>query len=177
MAVTIKVGMPSQLSFPGMLQAESIIGKTLDVVETVAIADDDLLATTYEDEAYRRNFVGLVKKVAPDGEHVTQVGFTTVAAGNERQVPLRRKKSEITTPKLRSPETQQKTITGRLLLADGTAKATKAISVVQADGSRRRIRVPAGMMDDIVRPYWNEMVTAECMVKGKTATLVGIEGV
>ena len=177
MAITLKIGMPSQPALPEVSGTADVIAKSLDVIETVASSDDEELATVYPDETYRRNFVQLVKLIAPDGDRVTQVGFTTVRLGAERKLPLTTTKSELNRySRPTSPEAREVTITGRLLFADGTGKRSQSIQIVQADGAKRRIKVPAGMMDDIVRPLWNEEVTALCTVKGRTATLVEVEG-
>ena len=178
MAVTFKIGLPDQISLPGVLESDRLIEGTLDVVETVANCDsEDALSATYPDEVYRRNFFNLVKRIAPDGDRVRQVGFTAVAAGSERRVPLRRTRSDFRTTRSRSTETTREMITGRLLFADGRNEKSQSIKIVEAGDDSREVMVPTGMMNDIVRPLWNEMVTAEVTVKGKTATLVGIEGV
>ena len=174
-AVTIKIGFPDQSSLPGFLGAETVIDETLNIVEAVALSDEERLATAIPDETYRRNFVNLVRNIAPDGKRVTQVGFTSTIAGNERRVPLRRTRSELTAPKPKSAEAQQVTITGRLLYADGRKEKNQSIRIIEDDGTPHVIKVQPGMMDDIVRPLWNEIVTAVSTVKGKTTTLEAIE--
>ena len=174
MAVTIRLGMDDVALKSGMARFEDVIDATLDVVETVGTSDAATLESEYPDYAHRRNFVTLVKKIAPDGDRVSQVGFTTVVRGIERTVPLKRPQSEFTVPKSPSPESRREAITGRLLSADGTSIKSNAINVIQADGTRRKIKVPPSLMDNIVKPYWNEMVTAECTVKGKSITLESI---
>ena len=175
-ALTIIVGKPDQGSLPGFLGADKAIDDTLDLIEMVALSDHERLETAYPDEAYRRNFVNLVRNIAPDGERVTQVGFTSTIAGNERRVPLRRTRSELTTPRRKSAEAQRVTITGRLLYADARKEKNQSIRIIEDDVEPHVVKVPAGMMDDIVRPLWNEMVTAACTVKGETKTLVTIDG-
>ena len=177
MAVTLKIGTPRQPALPEVLGTADVIAKSLDVIETVASSEDEELATAYPDETYRRNFVQLVKLIAPDGDRVTQVGFTTVRLGAERKLPLTTTKSELNRySRPTSPEAREETITGRLLFADGMGKLGQSIKILQADGTECRIKVPAGMMDDIVRPLWNQEVIAVCTVKGKTTTLVEVEG-
>lgn len=177
MAVTLKVGVPSQPTLSETAGTADVIVKSLDVIETVTTSDDEELAIAYPDEAYRRNFLQLVKMMAPDGDRVTRVGFTTVQAGAKRRVPITKTRSEF--HEVRRPisrHASEETITGRLLFADGMQSGKQTIRVVQSDGKERRIKVPVGMMDDIVRPLWNEEVKAVCTVRGKTATLEEIEG-
>ena len=176
-AVTLKIGSPVEPEFPEVVGSKGLVDETLDVIETVAANTNGGLATVYPDKAYRRNFEQLVKRIAPDGDRVTLVGFTSVSAGKERRVPLTITRAELGAARRPvPPEVIDEMITGRLLFADGTRQRSQSIQIVQVDGEKRRIRVPAGMMDDIVRPLWNEVVTAVCTVRGKTATLEEIEG-
>ena len=174
MAVTIRLGMDDVALKTGMTKFEDVIDATLDIVETVGTSDTATLESEYPDYEYRRNLVALVKKIAPDGDRISQVGFTTALRGNERTVPLRRRQSEFTLPERPSLKSRREVITGKLLSANGTSKTSNAINIVQVDGTRRKIKVPPRMMDAIVKPYWNEMVTAVCTVKGKTTTLGSI---
>lgn len=176
-AVTLKIGSPVAPEFPEIVGSKELVHETLDVIEKVAASDEHGLKAAYPDEAYRRNFEQLVKLIAPDGDRVTQVGFTAVSAGKERRVPLTKTRAELGYSNRRStPEEREETIAGRLLQADGIKSGNQSIRLVQVDGADRRIKVPAGMMDDIVRPLWNEEVKAVCTVRGKTATLLEIEG-
>ena len=175
-AVTLKTGSPVEPEFPETIGSTDLVDETLDVIELIASSDLAGLASKCHDEAYRRNFLQLVRTIAPDGDRVAQVGFTAVSAGKERTLPLTTTKSELSRySRTTAPDAREETITGRLLFADGTGKRSQSIQIVQADGAKRRIKVPAGMMDDIVRPLWNEEVTAVCTVRGKTATLVEVE--
>ena len=177
-AVTLKIGSPVEPEFPEVIGSAELVNETLDVIELVASSDSDRLASKCPDPTYRRNFVQLVRNIAPDGDRVTQVGFTALSAGKERTLPLITTKSELSqSSRTSTREESEETITGRLLAADGTSQRNQSIQIVQADGAKRRIKVPAGMMDDIVRPLWNEEVTAVCTVKGKTATLVEVDGI
>ena len=177
-AVTLKVGSPVEPEFPEIIGSTELVDETLDVIELIASSDSAGLASKCPDEAYRRNFVQLVRNIAPDGDRVTQVGFTAVSSGKERTVPLTTTRAELSrSSRTSDPEEHEEVITGRLVFADGTRQRTQSIKVLQAVGKRpRTIKVPAGMMDDIVRPLWNEELTAVCTVKGGTTTLVEVEG-
>ena len=175
-AVTLKIGSPVEPEFPEVVGSTELVDETLDVIELIASSDSAGLASKCPDESYRRNFVQLVRNIAPDGDRVTQVGFTAVSSGKERTLPLTTTKSELSRySRTAAPDAREEAITGRLLAADGTSQRNQSIQVVKPDGTKRRIKVPAGMMDDIVRPLWNEEVTALCTVRGKTATLVEVE--
>ena len=175
-AVTLKIGSPVEPEFPEIIGSPDLVDETLDVIELIASSDSAGLASKCPDEAYRRNFVQLVRNIAPDGDRVTQVGFTAVSSGKERTLPLTTTRAELSRhSRTAAPDAREEAITGRLLAADGTSQRNQSIQVVQPDGTKRRIKVPAGMMDDIVRPLWNEEVTALCTVRGKTATLVEVE--
>ena len=176
-AVTLKVGGPRQTDFV-QVGGGGVVGPTLDVIETVATSDVEELAAAYPEDTYRRELVRLVSDIAPDGIKVTQVGFTAVSAGKERKVPLTKTKSEMSglIPRT-TPEVRVETVTGRLLFLDGMrTNDLSSIKVLLADGTVRRIKVPAGVMDDTVLPLWGRTVKAVCTVRGKTATLEEIEG-
>ena len=176
-AVTLKVGSARLSGSPKVGGDAGLIEETLDVIETVATSDVEELATAYPDGAYRRNFVQLVRRIAPDGDKVRQVGFTAVSAGKARTFPLTKTKTQLSELSQRSaPATREETITGRLLFVDGMKSGNQSIQIVQADGTKRRVKVPAGKMDSIVRPLWGKRVTALYTVQGKTATLVEVEG-
>ena len=72
---TLKVGRPTgQLYFP--LEIRVIVDEFLDMMEMVNSGDIRALEERIPEPPYLRNFLGLAKRIAPDGERVQQVGFT-----------------------------------------------------------------------------------------------------
>jgi hypothetical protein len=170
--MTFRLGQPQQSTLPGLEDTEGVVDEFMICLELFNRSEEDSLRQRFSDEAYYRNFVGLARKIAPDGERVNFVGLSTMQNGAERAVAL-------TTP------SEQITLTGQLVQAEdegkpvvitGTLKAANAIgtnriSLVDEHNKRHRIIVPEGMMSDIVKPLWEDTVTVIGTKKGKDIQL------
>lgn len=168
-SVTLKLGRPmGQPSLPGIphhktSETKAIIDEFMDLVELANNLKVSEIQERIPDPAYRRNFFSLAKKIAPDGERIRQVGYTTTRRGVERFVEITKPASELPIPtdtgnvvvpsKLLATETA--TIQGRLLYADSTKSKSDKIKVIDEEGKTHNVKVPEGMMNDIVRPMWN----------------------
>ena len=90
-AVTFRIGLPQkQLGLPAMeheivLEPERIVDELFDCLDSFQRKDDDRLKQLIPDVTYRRNFVALAERLAPDGDKVKVVGFTVSRHGHERQ--------------------------------------------------------------------------------------------
>lgn len=166
-AVTVRVGRNLQL--PGVeAGARQVIGEIVDCVQLFQDGEDEELRKRLP-ESYRLNFEALARQMAPDGFEVEMVGLTTFRAGVERRVALTRKRDvppTIGVPDLEQitgESTRPSTIRGRLLFASSMAKTkrTRTIKIETAEGERFAILVPAEMMHDVVRPFYE----AEVIVK------------
>jgi len=162
LAVTLKLGQPSeQLNLPGVLDTAQVIDEFMDLMELANKSRLDELKVRIPDEAYYRNFVGLAKKIAPDGENVLQIGFTATRAGSDRFVDVRKTRSDFATlPVVTKGELPQfVTIKGVLRFADAIHGESGIIKIVEEEGGKSHdVKVPQGMMNDIVRPMWNSVV-------------------
>ncbi|MGP0069162.1 MAG: hypothetical protein ACLQGP_36880 [Isosphaeraceae bacterium] len=177
-AVTLRVGLPQkQLVFPNMEQdilnePGKIIDDLLECLETFDANDQERLKVLIPDEIYRRNFIGLAERLAPDGEQVRVVGLTVLRQGEERRVALIKKHRE---PRaIRPTDETSIEIIGRLLFANATS-VRKKIKIVSDDGVAHSLDVPEGMMADIVRPLWEDEVRVQGKKRGDTIHLEHIE--
>ena len=116
------------------------------------------------DPAYFRNFVGLAKQIAPDGDDISMVGLTSVRSGQEIKVSLYLHQEDI--PELSKPESadpeitildEKRNVSGELLYADAL-KGDKIVKLKDSDSKTWRIFVSKELMEDIVRPYWGRIV-------------------
>jgi hypothetical protein len=178
-AVSLVVGGP-QGYLPGIAVEESVVDDVLDCLDLFVRDEEEALHDKIPDEDYLTNFKGLVRAIAPDGEEVKTVGFTSLRAGQERTValrPVRRDRVQMT-PEQREAEKAKKqaevTVTGLLLFADATKQQQNLIKLVEENGLHHSILVPPGMMDDIVRPLWDSRVTVIGVPKGKNILLTDI---
>ena len=179
-AVTLKVGRPTgQLSLP--VEMEVIVDEFMDLMEMVNSSDVRALEERIPEPPYLRSFLGLAKKIAPDGDRVRQVGFTVERGSKERRVSVTKHALEIPLPPIVEPATQDERprkpveVRGTLLFADATGGDANVIKIVNDNGKRRSVRVPEGMMNDIVRPMWDSKVVVKGLQKGRSVVLQDIE--
>ena len=171
-AVTLKVGRPTgQLHLP--VEIEVIVDEFMDLMEMANRSDIRALTERIPEPPYLRNFLGLAKKIAPDGERVRQVGFTVERGDGARRVSVTKPAAEIPLPPVIEPATEDDRpgtpvkIRGMLRFADATGDQANEIKVVTDDGERRSVQVPEGMMNDIVRPMWDSRVVVTGLRKGR----------
>ena len=173
--VTLKLGQPTQRHLPGMSASAEYIDEFLDLMEMVNNSDIESIHKRIPDKAYVNNFLGLAKKIAPDGDRVSQVRFTVQRAGANRHVSVTKSKSQLTDlkiPKPPAPESKPAEISGVLRFADATRDNRNKIKVIDKKNTSHEIDVPEGWMDDIVRPLWG----LDVVVKGiRTGTKIELQ--
>ena len=180
-AVTFKVGGSDQINMPGMSLSEEIIDELLECLDIFTRGDEEKLKKQINEEAYYRNFTSLARGLAPDGEIVKVVGFTTLRRGEVKKVTLVAKNSELllkqpthrTVPDLaQAADTVQ--VSGTLKMADSRKKGKDEIQIIDSDNVRHTIIVPPGMMSDIVKPLWETQVLVTGIQKGEKISLQDI---
>ena len=152
----------------GMLSVGEVLSEFMDLMELANGAEIAEIQQKIPETPYQENFLGLAKRIAPDGERIRQVGFTTVGFGRTRSLAVTRPSRHFPGPVV-SGQTQTGTtdeVSGRLLYADAEGKRKNNRIKLRRDGDEtREIIVPTGLMDDIVRPLWNSYVTVKVTVK------------
>ena len=162
-SATMRVGLPErQLILPGI--DTHTIEDPAEIIEEIAKCldafnqnDGERLVELITDPAYHRNFIALAERLLPDGENVSQVGFTVTGGGVQRNIALRRIVTNIK-PKELVRRNGWVTVEGRLLFADATKASRNKIRVVDDDGVAHVFIVPEGIMADIVKPLWEDRV-------------------
>ena len=173
-AVTVQIGLSTQLALPGMDLPQQVIEDTLDCFEAIQDGNIDKLHRQIPNVAYRRNFFALAKRLAPDGVDVTSVGFTAAVPGHEeRRVLLTRYQAALPSPQAVLPEEKGTPVTvrGTLRFADSRTQSKNEIRLVDTRSAEHKIVVPEGMMDDIVRPLWDYDVEVVGLRRGRVITL------
>lgn len=186
-SITLRVGSPApQLILPGvedLVDSNEIITEVMDCLDLFRRNESQALKTRIQDPDYYTNFVQLVRKLSPDGEKVSVVGFTAEYAGKKRALELSQPRSEVSkrlSPILSTPESLEVNpimhITGELRFADSDATTTQGkIKIIDQDGVAYPIDVPKGMMADIVKPLYEETVTITGVRQGAKIILEDIE--
>jgi hypothetical protein len=177
-AVTFRLG-GGQLPLPGLNFAQEVVDEVLDCFDLFARDQTDPLRQRITDEAYFNNFVGLAKRVVPDGEEIRTVGLTALHDGRERRVLM------YSTPRMmrtvahrrRGADSEEPVVVrGFLKMSDSRRERRGRIVLVDADGQQHRVMVPPGMMRDIVRPLYED----EVVVSGKrrrTSSTIFLEAI
>lgn len=176
LAISLKVGRLTAQSYdPEIVGVTDIIDDVLDGLDLLNEGKTEELRDRIQDDAYYTNFVSLTKLIAPDGDDLSVVGFTSLRYGKERRVALTRPAEKI---KIAPPKTyvsageEHVAIRGRLLFAD--ALKTKQIRIVDSQGKQHAINVPLGMMADIVKPLWETDTIVKASRLGETLILEDI---
>ena len=161
-SVTLKLGSPvGQQSFTAVRDIPAILDEFMDLL---ALANESKIAEIRDripEPAYFRNFLGIARKIAPDGNRIRQVGFTVVRGGVQRRVGVTRRAEEfggLTQDGLSAVELEIVSVRGMLRYADATRSGNNEIKVIDEENRPYLIKVPEGMMDDIVRPMWGSIV-------------------
>ncbi len=165
-AVTLKLGRSlHQPPLPRILDTTEVVDEFLWLMNLV----DDLneiseIQQHIPDQAYLGNFLGLAKQIAPDGRRVRQVGFTVVRQGDQRSAKISRSRNQFPLlPWDSSPSMDPviREIQGVLRYADARDLARNTIRIVDDKEQTHSVTVPAGQMNDIVRPMWDTEVAVE----------------
>lgn len=166
-AVTFHVGSSRQASIPGEDMGGRVVDEVVDCLEVLQDKGEAGLTSKIEDEAYRRNFIGLARSLAPDGRSVKSVGFTSNSKGRIRKFSLNVLRQEIgIRPEMARvgrpiPNRELVIVTGYLRYADSRDEKQGVIDLIDDNKHEHKVLVPSGMMSDIVRPLYETRVIVE----------------
>jgi hypothetical protein len=176
-AVSLKLGRPKDQTYD--LEILGITGVIDEFFEYMGLLNenrDDELKNRIGDSAYFNNFVSLSKLIAPDGKDVTLVGFTRERPDHKQdKLLLTRTREAIPFPAELPPGSRkQVTVRGKLLYANALASG-HVVKVVDRHGKHHTVKIPEGMMTDIVRPLWNSEAIISGYKAGRDIVLEGIQ--
>lgn len=180
-AVTLKLGMPtSQKNLPGISGTSEIVDEFMDLMTLVNRSDHAQIEALIPDLAYRTNFVQLAKRIAPDGNDISLVGFTSVRKGHPQFVEVTKHKNDILDfayiQKEVQPASEKVEVKGILCFADATHQKAGLIRIINKEEDQTyTVKVPEGMMNDIVKPLWDCSVVVRGKLSGQNIELEDIE--
>ena len=183
-SVTLRFGRPArQLPFSGIMDVPvsnttTIIDEFMDLMKLVQDAPVAQLREHIPHPAYLRNFLSLARNLAPDGQRIRQVGFTTTTKMGTRSISVTTLASKLPSPTVveePSVGTESVEISGTLRFADEIR--TNQIKITDNQDQTHAVDVPEGMMSDIVRPMWGSGVTIIGIRRGKSIVLQDIQAV
>lgn len=175
--ITLKLGSPKDHQPQLYVKAEDVLNDILNLMSLIENADRAGIAKSITDPVYRNNFIALTKQIAPDGENISHVGFTSLDKHGERAVSLSRPsfQFDVLEEHAKDPDVKEDVeIAGKLLFADATKEDNESIRILQESGNAYRVTVPKEFMNDIVRPLWGHNVVVKGAKRGNQTMLTDI---
>ncbi len=176
-AITIRLGVAKGEQKPLFLTAEKVIDEILTGIDLINKSDEMGLRERIKIEGYYRHFLVSTRDIAPDGDKIRFVGFTS----SKRAVSLTKKRDEISEIKITTEsgkgETKESDIKVEGLLDFASARKKKgAIGLTTKDGDEYNIIVEEGL-DDLVRSYFSQWVVITGLSKKKNIYLKDIQSI
>ena len=177
-AVSLRIGrvVNQQMAFPRLLGFAEVLSEFMDLMDMVGRSEMSEIEHRIPDPAYQRNFLGLAKKLAPDGDRISGVGFTSLSDGDVRSVSVNVPARALPTPLVEGLGQGGESfhLSGVLRYADAGARqqGRNQIKIVSEGEVPVDLVVPEGLLDDVVRPLWNTHVTARATRRRRSRVLV-----
>ena len=151
--ITFKFSSPIGTQLNLFFNAKDIVDEIIKGIDLINQSRLDLLEKEIGDSAYFRNFVSHVKELAPDGDKVKFVAFTS----KRKKVIFKQKKDAITLPISEELVTEQVPVEIEGILDYAIARKEEAIGLTTKDQRHYTIIVQEGL-EDLVRSYFKQWV-------------------
>ena len=176
-AITIRLGIAEGEQKPLFLTAAQVIDEILTGIELIDKSDEKGLRDRIKLEGYYRHFLVSTRDIAPDGDKIRFVGFTS----SKRAVSLTKPRNEISeikiTTKPGKDDTKEAAVKVEGLLDFASARKKKgAIGLTTKDGDEYNIIVQEGL-DDLVRSYFSQWVVITGLSRNKNIYLKDIQSI
>ena len=171
-AITLKLGRVEEQQLPLGVDAAQIIDEVLAGIEFLNDSDEEGLRGLIQEEAYFNNFVSLARDMAPDGERVSFVGFTS----KSRAIGLTRRHQDIELvlkPEAIEAAVELSPITVEGQIDEATHRRQDRIGIKADDGTEYDILVQE-RLDDLARSYFGQRVIITGNYDGKKIYLADI---
>jgi hypothetical protein len=161
-----------QLAYPSggqptfLVDIPTIIDDIIVNVELFENGDETELKNRIREDVYYQNFVALTRDIAPDGEQITSIGFSSL----KREVKLTRKRddSRIFTPStLDGHQDQTEYIEVKGLLDYANARKKEEALGLTTDNDQKYILLVDEGLVDLVRSYFKQQVVVRGQLKRK----------
>lgn len=143
-----------------MLNTSEVIDDIVKGIEYINNSDEESLIQLIPEEAYRRSFIGLVKEMAPDGEQIDFVGFSS----KNTFVNLTRLRQDIPLP-LKTDYEQKETHYYENITVEGeldllTSRGKEIIGLTTDNGHHHEVVVPEGIDDTLLLHFRQRVVVS-----------------
>lgn len=146
-AITTKLSVAKgeQIHLPFIISPEQVIDEAMEGIELVNKGDEKGLRERIQQDNYYRNFVALTRDMAPDGDKIRFVGFTS----SRGEISLTRQRSKIEiSPEVGKGKAEPTPLRLVGVLDYATARRKKdAIGLTGEDGQEYIITVQEGLDD------------------------------
>ena len=163
--IRLKIGRPLEPLLQGLGKFDDIFNGVLDHFALLGNAEYETLQQRLPEPAYYRNFVGLAKRIAPDGKSVSSVGLQARVGSGMRTITLDTNQSEMSSIPMPIDDNveQPLELKDEKREQDGVIKFANALSdnqvkLVAENNTTWTITVPQGLMRDVVQEYFDESV-------------------
>jgi len=188
-AVSFQVGTPDpQMDLPGFedessIKPDAVVDEIMECFEIFEKGESNSLKEKILDEDYYENFVGLAKKIAPDGQNINMVGFTSIRNGADKPVALRKsrkilkKEYNLEVARIADESKRFFSYSGILMRANTPLKGKYGtVRLVERNTNDKfDIKVPISIMKDVVQPYYEESVIIQGYEQDNTFYLEEID--
>lgn len=176
-AITIRLGVTEGDQIPLFVTPANVIDEILTGIELINNSDEKGLLERIKIEGYYRHFLVSTRDIAPDGDKIRFVGFTS----SKRAVSLTKQRNEISEIKITTEpgkrEAEESAVKVEGLLDFASARKKKgAIGLTTKDGDEYNIIVEEGL-DDLVRSYFSQWVVITGLSKKKNIYLKDIQSI
>jgi hypothetical protein len=169
--ITIKFALLPNTQTSMLVSASQLIDEIVTGIELINKSDEQGLKQRIPQEGYYQNFIALTRDIAPDGDRVTSVWFTTARGA----VSLQRLRTDIQiVPKLEESEGEHRPIKVDGLLDYATARKRDLIGLTTEEGHPYTIVVLEGL-EDLVRSYFKQWVTITGISDGTNIYLTDLQ--
>lgn len=186
--IHILVGTPQEqlhlfpeLKIKGEIEGNTVVNEVIDCLRILESANPERIKEKISDEAYRDDFIGFAKQIAPDGTKIKTVAFRSGGEGASKKLVLRKTKTQLKESILIPQETgayRTDTFELRGYLRRATSSSSRKFGTIGLDSQesgRVTIKVPIGLMKTTVQPYFEEMVLISGYIKNNTHFLKDID--
>ena len=180
---TLQYSLPGiDQSVPGLEFSAKVIDEFMTCIEFVNRKDLGGLRDRISNEAHSRKFYSDSREIAPDGDGIRSLGFTTTQdTDRNRTIIFSTSKKELQDLDIEDssvPSEDIVEIQGLFLEANATKQKVGSIQVVESPKKRHTIEVPHESMSEIVRELFGTQVTVSAKrVKEKFVLIDGTNSV
>jgi hypothetical protein len=158
-AVTLRVGAREmQEHFNFDVSPDAVVKDVMQNLRHFESEREQELRQAIPDGDYRRNFVALARKLAPDGKRITLVGVTRAADGVTDELAMMQPRASHQVRKPKASDAPIVSLEGRLNFADSPDGKKSGRIKLRTIDAEYKIAVPKGILSDIVRPHFDELV-------------------